>query len=375
MKKSVSVILVVAMLTGLMGLSGCGTKGNAANSDGAAVTEEGSKEATTENAGDPEATGDDSGSKIHLEIAYMVDVVDTSMQTQFDVGKQYCDYLSNTRDDLDINLTMYDAKSSVETQISNFETCLTTGVDGIILSAVDSEALASMVKQAEEEGVPVLDWRNDGGTVNFVGANETDWGNMNAQWVRELLDANPDMVLNAGIEYGATSHPQCFPRLAGLKVLEEEYPGRFNILVEQYGDWSTETCQKMVEDWLQAYPDMNFISTASELTMMGCVESLRGAGVLDDFILTTFNGEQPGVDMLKAGDIDMVVGCAAPAKCGMTIQTAIQMILEGLKGTVDVSDQISECITPETVEEYEKKLQVDFYNVTYFEDGLKPSYK
>ena len=132
MKKSVSVILVVAMLTGLMGLSGCGTKGNAANSDGAAVTEEGSKEATTENAGDPEATGDDSGSKIHLEIAYMVDVVDTSMQTQFDVGKQYCDYLSNTRDDLDINLTMYDAKSSVETQISNFETCLTTGVDGII---------------------------------------------------------------------------------------------------------------------------------------------------------------------------------------------------------------------------------------------------
>lgn len=298
--------------------------------------------------------------KIHLEIAYMVDVVDMSMQAQFDAGKAYCDYLSDTRDDLDINITMYDAKSSVETQIANFETCLTTGVDGIVLSAVNPEAIAPYVKQAEEEGVPVLDWRSDGGTVNFIGANETGWGEMNAQWVRELLDADPDLVLNAGIEFGATTHPQCFPRLAGLEQLEEEYPGRFNILVEQNGDWSTETCQKMVEDWLQAYPEMNFISTASELTMMGCVEALRGAQVLDDFILTTFNGEQPGVDMLKAGEIDMVVGCAAPAKMGMAMQTAIRMILEGLTGDVDVSDEISQCITPETAEEYEKMLKVDF---------------
>lgn len=145
--------------------------------------------------------------------------------------------------------------------------------------------------------------------------------------------------------------------------------------MEQNGDWSTETCQKMVEDWLQAYPEMNFISTASELTMMGCVEALRGAQVLDDFILTTFNGEQPGVDMLKAGEIDMVVGCAAPAKMGMAMQTAIRMILEGLTGDVDVSDEISQCITPETAEEYEKMLKVDFYHTTYFEDHLKPSYK
>ncbi len=312
--------------------------------------------------------------KIHLEIAYMVDVADTSMQTQFNVGKAYCDYLNDTRDDLDINLTMYDAKSSLETQISNFETCLTTGVDGIILSAVDSTAIAPYVEQAEAEGVPVLYWRNYGGTVNFIGANETDWGEMNAQWVRDLLDANPDLVLNAGIEYGATTHPQCFPRLAALEKLPEEYPGRFNILVEQNGDWSQETCQKMVEDWLQAYPEMNFITTASELTMMGCVEALRGAGVLDDFVLTTFNGEQPGVDMLKAGEIDMVVGCATTAKSGLVIQTAILMILEDLTGDVDVSKQISQCITPENVEEYEKKLKVDFYNTTYFEDRLKPSY-
>lgn len=321
------------------------------------------------------AYAEEAGDKIHLEIAYMVDVADTSMQTQFEAGKAYCDYLNETRDDLDINLTMYDAKSSVETQIANFETCLTTGVDGIILSAVDSAALAPMVAQAEAEGVPVLDWRNDGGTVNFVGANETDWGNMNAQWVREKLEADPELVLNVGIEYGATSHPQCFPRLEGIKVLAEEFPGRFNILVEQYGDWSTDTCQKMVEDWLQAYPELNFITTASELTMMGCVEALRGAGVLDDFMLTTFNGEQPGCDMLKAGEIDMVVGAAAPAKVGLTIQTTLQMILEGLTGDIDVSSQISECITPETVEAYEKKLVVDFYNNTYFEDQLKPSYK
>ena len=235
-----AVLSLVVMLASLVGCAG-----------------ESSNSGQTDSSGE----GDD---KIHLEIAYMVDVADTSMQTQFNVSKTYCDYLNDTRDDLDINVTMYDAKSSVETQIANFETCLAAEVDGIVLSAVDNEAIAPYIKQAQDAGIPVLDWRSDGGTVNFVGANETEWGEMNADWVREQLDADPDLVFNAGIEFGATTHPQCFPRLSALEKLEEEYPGRFNVLVKKNGDWSQETCQKMVEDWLQAYTEMNFISKASD---------------------------------------------------------------------------------------------------------------
>ena len=55
-----------------------------------------------------------------------------------------------------VEIKAVSAEGSAETQISQIEDFITSGVDGIILLPVDSSALAGKVKEATEAGIPVV---------------------------------------------------------------------------------------------------------------------------------------------------------------------------------------------------------------------------
>jgi ribose transport system substrate-binding protein len=321
------------------------------------------------------ASDSDPKPRIKLSIAYCLDAVDVSLKKQFETAQAYADWLTRTRDDLEIEMLLFDAQWTVETQIANIETAVAMGVDAIILSPVDPDGVKPAAMAAMAAGVPILDRRNTKYcTVTFISAQEEVRGERNRDWIKGYLQDNPDVVLNAGLQLGSVNTPASIPRLEKVLELEQEFPGRFNVLEYQHSDWSAETSMKMVEDWLQIHPDMNFISAASEEQMKGCIEALRGAGVLDKFVLTCFNGEQPGVDMLKKGEINMDVGVIMPVFAGMTVEYAIKMVLEGFTGVIDASEYTLYIVTQDNVDEYQKKILVDYDNTTYFESQLKDSY-
>lgn len=59
-----------------------------------------------------------------------------------------------------VEIKAVSAEGSAETQISQIEDFITSGVDGIILLPVDSSALAGKVKEATEAGIPVVCMRS-----------------------------------------------------------------------------------------------------------------------------------------------------------------------------------------------------------------------
>ena len=312
--------------------------------------------------------------KIHLNLAYCVDCTDSSQQLQWDMTSQYIDYLNNTRDDLYIEATLFDANSTLDTQIANIETAITMDADAIILSAVDTSSIVPTVQQAQAAGIKVLDWRGSAGDLNYVGANEDSWGQLNYEWTKQYLEDHPDEVLYAGLQYGGSAMPEQFKRLDPLKELAEEYPDRFIILADQYCDWTTDTAMKMAEDWIQAYPDMNYICSASGTMMSGVVEALRGANKLDDMVLCTFNGLEEDFNMLRKGDIDTSVGAYYPVKMGLLVEDTIEMLLEDKSGTDDVGELTTFIATQDTVEDCAAKSVADYENVQAFESTLKDSY-
>jgi ABC-type sugar transport system substrate-binding protein len=318
-----------------------------------------------------------SGDRINLEFAWCTDNVDISQQGFFDTANAYAAYLNKTRDDIHIELTLFDGQGSVDKQISDIETAIAKKVNAIILSCVDPAGIAPIAQQAMAEGIPVLDWRDMGDvcTVTFINGNEHTKGKFNYQWTKDYLLAHPEVVFYAGLQQGSTNHPQCYPRMQYMYDLEKEMPDRFQILVEANSDWSADTSLKMVEDWLQIYTNMNFISSASEEQMLGVVEALRGANILDRFILTAFNGEAPGVEMIEKGDLDLDVGTVMPMAMGLLLETTIRMVLEGYTGRIDISDQAMFNVDAGNVDEYKQRIVVDYDNIQYFASALKPSYR
>lgn len=377
MKKKILGILMSAVLTvGLV--AGCGAKGNTA--DSAADTASGAAEtegsASAASGADEESQDVASGEKRELVFAYSVDNVDLSQQGYIDYCQLYVDYLNETRNDISVELKIMDGQSSVDKQISDVETAIAMKVDGIIISSVDPVGLTPICKEAMDAGIPVLDWRDMGRfcTVTLDVGNELGKGELAVQWFRDYMDANPDKNLKVGLQRGAPAQTQQYARFEPFAGLAEEYPEQFEIVVEQYGDWGTDTSMKITEDWLQAY-DLNCIVSANEEMMIGVSEVLKGAGVLDDYLLTTYNGEEAGQKMLAEGTIAMDVGTIQSIGSPLIIEHAINMVMDGLTGYFDLSEDVLVTVTPENLEEYKAKTTDPDYSQNIFESTLKDSYQ
>jgi ribose transport system substrate-binding protein len=318
-----------------------------------------------------------SGEKIPVKIAWVTDDVNISQQSFYNAAAAYVDYLNKTRDDLAIEINFYPSQASVDKQIENLETVVAMGFDAIVLNPVDLNGIKPKALEAMNQGVPVLNWANMDAvfSVNLVFGSEPTKGKYNYEWIKQYLEDNPGKVLYAGLQYGAPQHPQNFARLDPLKTLAEEMPDRFIILASANSDWSSETSMKMVEDWMQLYKGrMNYICSAAEEQTLGVIEALRGEGVLEDMLITTFDAEQTGVDLLKKGEIQCDSGIIPPMAAQACVEYAIKMALEDLTGTVDISGDCTVCVTQDNVGDHERKIQVDYDN-NRFPSSLKGDYR
>ena len=79
-----------------------------------------------------------------------------------------------------ITLTTYDGQNQTPKQTADVEAAIVPGVDGIVISPLDSVAMAPAVKQAVDAGIPVvtIDRRVDGveGILAHVGADNVKGG-------------------------------------------------------------------------------------------------------------------------------------------------------------------------------------------------------
>src|SRR5690606_19893766 len=86
-----------------------------------------------------------------------------------------------------ITLLNYDGQNSTPKQTADVEAAIVSGIDGLIISPLDSVAMAPAVGQAVEAGIPVItiDRRVDGvnGITSHVGADNVLGGEAQAELI------------------------------------------------------------------------------------------------------------------------------------------------------------------------------------------------
>ena len=90
-------------------------------------------------------------------------------------------------EELGYDIQVEDAKDDVGTQLSQVQNFIASGVDAIIVNAVDTDTTEAMTKAAESAGVPLayvnrqpIDLDNFGPSTTFVGSNEKWSGTLEA---------------------------------------------------------------------------------------------------------------------------------------------------------------------------------------------------
>jgi len=226
-----------------------------------------------------------------------------------------------------INMTLYEAGgyANLPRQLSQFDDCLASNADAIVVGAISEAGLSKKFEEARAAGVPVI------GTVNPVTEAATtakmfvDFATMSAQTGQYLVE-----------KFGDAPHTVVtFPGPAGSGWAEAYNQGfkdalagsRLEVVDEKFGDTGVNVQLSLVQDALQAYPEMDVIwgtAPTAEAAIGAVAEIGRQGEVL---IMSTYENQA----MLNAMHAGKIVGFATqyPVLQG---RIAIDMAVRALEG-------------------------------------------
>jgi len=223
-----------------------------------------------------------------------------------------------------VSLQIYEAGgyTEISKQINQLNNCTAAGADAVIVSAVSSEALSPVVERIKNDGVVVIDLVNSLATPTVTGRALFDHCTIGKFMGKYLKDA------------GEPVKAVWLPGPSGMALLEklmtcfeQEAGDQVQTLTKIYGDTGKDAQLALVENAINAYPEMNYI-LGSAVTAEAAVGPLAQNG-LSDKVKTASYYMTPGLyEQLKAGKAT----CAAAGNEMILSRIAIDMAIRALEG-------------------------------------------
>lgn len=179
--------------------------------------------------------------------------------------------------ELDVELIELDGQDNSATQSAGIETMIAQGVDGIVISPRDVEALAPAIQAATDAGIPVVTVdRNVTGaeTLAHVGADNVRGGEKQGEYLMEILPDGGQIIELQGT-VGASP---AIDRSAGFNSVLEGNDA-YEIVFQQTAAFARDQGLTVTEQALQANPDADAIVAANDDMAFGAAEAVSGAGL------------------------------------------------------------------------------------------------
>jgi len=183
----------------------------------------------------------------------------------------------DTAADLDVELIEQDGQNDSATQSAGIESAIAQGVDGIVISPRDVEALAPAIQAATDAGIPVVtvDRAVTGAdTLGHVGADNVRGGEKQGEYLMEILPDGGQIIELQGT-VGASP---AIDRSAGFNSVIADHP-EYEIVFQQTAGFLRDQGLTVTEQALQAHPDVDAIVAANDDMALGAAEAASGAGV------------------------------------------------------------------------------------------------
>ena len=178
-----------------------------------------------------------------------------------------------------VNLQLFEAGGygNLSTQLNQMDNCIASGYDAIIIAAISADGVAPLVRKAVAKGIPVIDYANGinepatsaHATVSFI-----DLGKLAGQYVLDHTEPKSTVVGFFPGPQGANFSDDA------VKGFEEAIKGSpLKVAVTRRGDASLNVQLDLVQNAMQAYPDINYI-VAIDPGAQGAVTVLRNSRML-----------------------------------------------------------------------------------------------
>ncbi|MDF2649555.1 MAG: hypothetical protein K0Q73_5360 [Paenibacillus sp.] len=252
--------------------------------------------------------------------------------------------------------------TKVQDQISQIQNLIQKKVDVLIVGATDGKGVAPIVNQAVSKGIPVVGLSSlpeSEKLVSKVGADHYKIGKLLAQGMGNALKGTGQVAMMAG----PAGQLWASDRAKGFQdTLSSEFPS-IKIVSNEHTDDNRNGALNLMQDWLQRFPDLNGVFTATDDIGSGAADAIAAANKTGNILIASSNLSPVGIDYMKRGLI--------------TFETAEKVVVQGKAA----AEQAYNAVAGKSVEKqvvtdvlYVDKKGIDSVDLSEINapDGFKP---
>jgi len=283
------------------------------------------------------ASGPTQAADKHLTILMAVpDLAFPFFVHMIDEGKDEANKLGN------IELIIGDGQRSSPKETADVEAAITKGVDGIVISPNDADALAPGLQEAVDAKVPVvtIDRRVNKvpGILGHVGADNVKGGEAQGELIEKLFP-NGATVMNL---QGQSGSSPAIDRNKGLHDVLDKAKDKYKIVFEDTAGFDRAKGLSMTESALASMktpPDV--IVCANDDMALGALEALKARNLVGKVKLIGFDALPEALGQIKAGNMTATIEQMPGGQVKGALDTLVSFIREGKK-----PDQAVTLLTP-----------------------------
>lgn len=225
---------------------------------------------------------------------------------------------------LGMEVIIVDAQNDSAKQVNDVEDLIQQGVDALLINPTDSASISTAVQSANNIGIPVvtLDRSADKGKVEaLVASDNIKGGEMAANYMIEKLGEKAQVIELEGVP-GASATRE---RGQGFHNIADE---KLTIIAKQAADFDRTKGLTVMENLLQANPDVKAVFAHNDEMALGAIEAINSSG--KDVMVIGFDGNDDALNAIKSGDMEATVA-QQPELIGKLAVDAARDVLQGKK--------------------------------------------
>ena len=259
-----------------------------------------------------------------------------------------------------VSLQIEDATDDVAKQLDQINNFIASGVDAIIVNAVDTNATEAMSNAAAAAGVPLvyvnrqpvnMDTLPDGQA--FVASNEIESGTLKAfEICKNLRAEGKSGGATAYILMGQLSNQAAVQRTKDVDdVIGMDMCNFITIIDRQTAEWSRDKASDLMTNWLSSGEPFDAVFANNDEMAIGAIQAMKASGIdMDSVQVGGVDATSDALLSMQAGDMDVTVFQDLAGQGAGSIDTAIALINgEEVDKTVFIPFKL---VTPDNVADF-----------------------
>jgi ribose transport system substrate-binding protein len=194
----------------------------------------------------------------------------------------------------------------IEKQVAQMEDLIASKVDAIDLVAINGSATVPMVDAAVAAGIPVINCNvmtENPKVVTRIRSDDTEIGEKQADFMAKALNYKGNVVMlrgPAGTSWAQIRGDSFKKRMAAIAP-------NIKILGEQFSQSTPQDGMRLMEDFLQTFPQIDGVYNGADMTGVGAANALQAAGKAGKVIITATDLQPDNEKFLRTGAMTATV--------------------------------------------------------------------